>query len=113
MEDKMEEFFVSEFGRWVENDSNLDLDKIFRGNPVLEDSKKLFDSRNQTKSIKELFSKSVKDIFSNFNDNVSILLKENPSLMDEQFQKSFTLSRRQSDWIRRRISNEELIEDCK
>lgn len=113
MEDKMEEFFVSEFGRWVENDSNLDLDKIFRGNPVLEDNKKLFDSRNQTKSIKELFSKSVKDIFSNFNDNVSILLKENPSLMDEQFQKSFTLSRRQSDWIRRRISNEELIEDCK
>jgi hypothetical protein len=46
MEDKMEEFFVSEFGRWVENDSNLDLDKIFRGNPVLEDNKKLFDSRN-------------------------------------------------------------------
>lgn len=113
MEDKMEEFFVSEFGRWVENDSNLDLDKIFRGNPVLEDNKKLFDSRNQTKSIKELFSKSVKDIFSNFNDNVSILLRENPSLMDEQFQESFTLSRRQSDWIRRRINNKELKEDCK
>ena len=112
MEDKMEEFFVSEFGRWVENDSNLNLDQIFRGNPVLEDSKKLFDSRNQTKSIKELFSKSVKDIMNNFNDNVSILLRENPSLMDEQFQKSFTLSRRQSDWIRRRINNEELIEDC-
>lgn len=112
MEDKMEEFFVSEFGRWVENDSNLNLDQIFRGNPILEDSKKLFDSRNQTKSIKELFSKSVKDIMSNFNDNVSILLKENPSLMDEQFQESFTLSRKQSNWIRRRINNEELIEDC-
>lgn len=112
MEDKMEEFFVSEFGRWVENDSNLNLDEIFRGNPVLEDSKKLFDSRNQTKSIKELFSKSVKDIFSNFNDNVSILLKENPSLMDEQFQEKFTLSRRQSDWIRRRIKDNELVEDC-
>lgn len=111
-EDIMEELFVTQFGNWIDRD-NIKLDTIFRNNPELEQAKKIFDPNNKSKSIKDLFGRSIGEIFTRFNASVSELLQNNKGLMDEQFQKSFTLSRKQSDWIRRRRENKELKEDCK
>lgn len=109
-EDIMEELFVSKFGKWVE-DNDVALDSIFRNNEGLNKAKEIFDVSD--KSIKEVFGTSLKSVFTNFNNGVSALLSENPSLMDEQFQEQFTLQRRQSDWIRKRKENNELEEVCK
>ena len=112
-EDIMEELFVDKFGKWVD-EGNMKLDDVFRNNEALNNgSKEIFDTSNKTKSLKELYGKSLKEVFTYFNDNVSALLQNNQGLMDEQFQEQFTLSRRQSDWIRRRIENKELEEECK
>ena len=110
-EDIMEELFVSQFGNWIEN-NNIKYDDIFRNSEGLEQAKRIFDPNNKSKSIKDLFGRSIQEIFTRFNANVSELLQNNQGLMDEQFQKSFTLSRKQSDWIRRRKENKELEEVC-
>jgi hypothetical protein len=72
----MEELFVSEFGDWVDRD-NVKLDSIFRNNKALQETKKIFDTAEKTKSLKELYGKSLKEVFTYFNDNVSALLQNN------------------------------------
>lgn len=111
-QDIMEELFVSKFGKWID-EGNMKLDSVFRNNEALNNgSKEVFDTNNKTKSIKELYGKSLKEVFTYFNNNVSALLQNNQGLMDEQFQEQFTLSRRQSNWIRRRKEKGELEEVC-
>lgn len=112
LEDKMEELFVKEFGEeWVDK-NNIQLDKIFRNNEALLKTKQIFDTSDRDSSLKKLYGRTMAEIFTYFNDNVSSLLSNNQGLMDEQFQKQFTLSRRQSDWINKRKDNGELEEVC-
>ena len=117
MEDVMEEVFVTKFGDWVEGKISgklLPIDNIFRNSKELDDSRKIFDSNNQSKSIKDLFGRTISEVFTNFNENVGFLLSTGESIIDESFKTQFTLSRKQSNWIKQRKENFELDEkNCK
>lgn len=107
MEDKMEEFFVSEFGNWINNNAYNNYENIFSNNDLIKEGSSIFTS---DKSIKELYGSTVEEVLTYFNSDMAQFFKDNKPLMSEEFKKDFTKSRQKTQWIRQQVEEGKLEE---
>lgn len=108
MEDKMEEFFVDQFGAWINRNANESLSNIFTEDPSLREAKNIFSDK---KTMQELFGSTIEQVFTIINSDIAIFLKRNKPLMENEFPK-FKISRQKTEWIRQQIHDKKIEEDC-
>lgn len=110
IEDKMEEYFVDQFGRWIRNNSKEDFKNIFSSSSVLKEGSSIFSS---TTPISELYGSTVSQVFTKLNSDVAQFFKDNQPLMSSEYKNLFKVSRQKSEWIRQQIKDGKLREyDC-
>lgn len=110
IEDKMEEYFVEKFGRWINNNAKEDFRNIFSNSEVIEEGSSIFSS---TTPVTELYGSTVEQVFTNLNSDIAQFFKENQPLMDSEYKNLFKISRQKSEWIRQQIKQGKLREyDC-
>ena len=110
IEDKMEEYFVEKFARWINNNAKEDFRNIFSNSEVIKEGSSIFSS---TTPITELYGSTVEQVFTNLNSDVAQFFKENQPLMDSEYKNLFKVSRQKSEWIRQQIEQGKLREyDC-
>ena len=110
MEDKMEEYFVDQFGKWIKNNANQNFSNIFSSSDIIKEGSSLFSSKTP---ITELYGSTIEQVFTKLNSDVSQFFKDNKPLMSSEYKNLFTVSRQKSEWIRQQIKNGKLIEyDC-
>ena len=110
MEDKMEEYFVDQFGKWIKNNANQNFSNIFSSSDIIKEGSSLFSSKTP---VTELYGSTVEQVFTKLNSDVAQFFKDNKPLMSSEYKNLFTVSRQKSEWIRQQIKDKKLIEyDC-